>query len=106
MASLDLDKISNRITQNVIGKIEEILGVTPERIGEFCRADKEGRLIVLPCSDDVTVVRNGKTYKGDHWNMPMLTAFCPADTPNGEKVGLFSIEEVEAALAEEGEVKK
>lgn len=71
-----------------------------ERLKEYEDAEEAGLLVRLPCGDDVSVTRHGEMYKGDHWNMPVLTAFCKADTPRGEKVGLFSIEEVQAALHE------
>ncbi len=62
-------------------------------------ADREGRLLVLPCGDDVTLEYNGLSYKGDHWNPPTLTAF--ADDPStrsGLRVHCFSIEDAEKAL--------
>ncbi len=62
-------------------------------------ADREGRLLVLPCGDDVTLEYNGLLYKGDHWNPPTLTAF--ADDPStrsGLRVHIFRIEDAEKAL--------
>lgn len=71
-----------------------------ERIRELLKADKEGRVVVLPFSDsdDVEIKRDGITYKSDHWNIH-LTAFAENQpTPSGKKVGLFSIEEAAEAM--------
>ena len=71
-----------------------------ERIRELLKADKNGRLVVLPFSDsdDVEIKRGGITYKSDHWNIH-LTAFAENQpTPSGKKVGLFSVEEAAAAM--------
>lgn len=62
-------------------------------------ADREGRLVVLPCGDDVTLEYNGLLYKGDHWNPPTLTAFASdPSTRSGLRVHCFGIEEAEKAL--------
>lgn len=69
------------------------------RLEELARADIEGRLLVLPCGDDVTLEHNGLLYKGDHWNPPTLTAF--ADDPSaryGRRLHWFGIEDAEKAL--------
>lgn len=73
-------------------------------MAEIAKAESEGRLIVLPCGDEVELEYKGLTYKADHWNPPMLTAFanCPT-SPSGEKVHLFSPEEAKAALVKEAE---
>lgn len=72
------------------------------RLEEIARADIEGRLLVLPCGDDVTLEHNGLLYKGDHWNPPSLTAFTPdPSTRSGLRVHCFGIEEAEAALRKE-----
>lgn len=66
---------------------------------EIARADIEGRLLVLPCGDDVTLEYNGLLYKGDHWNPPTLTAFASdPSTRSGLRVHCFGIEEAEKAL--------
>ena len=58
----------------------------------------EGRLVVLPCGTDVNLVRDGHTYKADHWNHT-LTAFRDApENKSGMQVALFSIKEAEEAL--------
>lgn len=95
-------------------KAYEDTGLKPEEIYKLCEMEKrsrmaqmlrweqaeaEGRLIELPCGADITIERDGFCFKGDHWNPPYLTAF--ADDPttrSGERVALFSLEEVKAAL--------
>lgn len=65
---------------------------------ELFQAEKDGRLVVLPCGTDVELVRDGYVFKADHWNHS-LTAFRDApETNSGKKVALFSIVEAEAAL--------
>lgn len=74
-------------------------------IRRWAVAHGEGRLIVLPCmGDDVTIERGGLSYKGDHWNLPELTAFAEDPTTRtGKRVALFNMREVKAALeAQEG----
>ena len=86
----------------------ETLNNTPiSRLVELAEADKDGRVVVLPCNgySDIEIVRNGISYKPDHWNIH-LTAFAHGqNTPSGLKVGLFDIGEVERAM-EEMEAKK
>ena len=75
---------------------------TWERLKEYEDAEQDGRLVVLPCGTDVELVKDGYTFKADHWNHT-LTAF--RDEPknkSGKQVALFSIEEAEAALAQKG----
>ena len=72
------------------------------RLRELAEADKDGRCVVLPCNgySDIDIVRNGISYKPDHWNIH-LTAFAHGqNTPSGLKVGLFDIGEVERAMEE------
>ena len=69
------------------------------RLEEIARADIEGRLLVLPCGDDVTLEYNGLLYNGDHWNPPTLTAFTDdPSTRSGLRVHIFRIEDAEKAL--------
>ena len=86
----------------------ETLNNTPiSRLVELAEADKDGRVVVLPCNgySDIEIVRNGISYKPEHWNIH-LTAFAHGqNTPSGLKVGLFDIGEVERAM-EEMEGKK
>ena len=91
----------------MINLAAQALGVEPSRLRELVEADKDGRVVVLPCNgySDIEIVRNGISYKPDHWNIH-LTAFAHGqNTPSGLKVGLFDIGEVERAM-EEMEVKK
>ena len=77
------------------------------RMVELMKADVEGRVLILPCNgySDIEIVRNGISYKPEHWNIN-LTAFAHGqNTPSGLKVGLFDIGEVERAM-EEMEGKK
>lgn len=73
-----------------------------DRLRKLSEADKDGRCVVLPCKgySDVDIVRDGVSYRPDHWNIH-LTAFAhEQNTPSGLKVGLFDIGEVERALQE------
>ena len=81
--------------------VKSIEGIVPfDRLLELACADKAGRLVLLPCGTDVELIRNGYTFRADHWNHT-LTAFRDApETKSGKQVALFSIEEAEAACAE------
>ena len=90
-----------------ISEITEFDGLPIDRLRELAEADKDGRVVVLPCNgySDIDIVRNGISYKPDHWNIH-LTAFAHGqNTPSGLKVGLFDIGEVEREM-EEMEGKK
>ena len=83
-------------------KVPQWISVEPSRLRELAEADKDGRVVVLPCNgySDIDIVRNGISYKPDHWNIH-LTAFAHGqNTPSGLKVGLFDIGEVERAMEE------
>ena len=91
----------------MINLASKALGVEPSRLRELAEADKDGRVVVLPCNgySDIDIVRNGISYKPDHWNIH-LTAFAHGqNTTSGLKVGLFDIGEVWRAM-EEMEAKK
>lgn len=86
----------------MINLAAQALGVEPSRLRKLAEADKDGRVLILPCKgySDIEIVRNGISYKPDHWNIH-LTAFAHGqNTPSGIKVGLFDIGEVELALQE------
>ena len=86
----------------MINLAAQAMGVEPSRLRELAEADKDGRVVVLPCNgySDIDIVRNGISYKPDHWNIH-LTAFAHGqNTPSGLKVGLFDIGEVELAMEE------
>ena len=83
-----------------ISEITEFDGLPIDRLRELAEADKDGRVLILPCNgySDIEIVRNGISYKPDHWNIH-LTAFAHGqNTPSGLKVGLFDIGEVERAM--------
>lgn len=85
-----------------LAEIKEIKGISVERMKDLAKAEAEGRLLVLPCGDDVTLECNSLLYKGDHWNPPTLTAFAAdPSTRSGLRVHCFGIEEAEAALRKE-----
>ena len=73
-----------------------------DRLRELAEADKDGRVVVLPCKgySSIDIARDGVSYRPDHWNI-YLTAYAHGqNTPSGLKVGLFDIGEVERALRE------
>jgi hypothetical protein len=81
----------------------ETLNNTPiSRLVELAEADKDGRVVVLPCNgySDIEIVRNGISYKPAHWDIHLTTFAHGQNTPSGIKVGLFDIGEVERALRE------
>ena len=93
--------------ETMINLASKALGVEPSRLRELAEADKDGRVVVLPCNgySDIDIVRNGISYKPDHWNIH-LTAFAHGqNTTSGLKVGLFDLGEVWRAM-EEMEAKK
>lgn len=76
--------------------------MTVGRLKEFAEADKDGRVVVLPCKgySSIDIARDGVSYRPDHWNI-YLTAYAHGqNTPSGLKVGLFDIGEVERAMQE------
>lgn len=70
------------------------------RLRELAEADKDGRCVVLPCKgySDVDIVRDGVSYRPDHWNIHLTAYAHEQNTPSGLKVGLFDIGEVERAM--------
>lgn len=79
----------------------ETLNNTPiSRLVELAEADKDGRVVVLPCKgySSIDIARDGVSYRPGHWNI-YLTAYAHGqNTPSGLKVGLFDIGEVERAM--------
>lgn len=75
-------------------------GKTFGRLVELLRADKDGRCVVLPCKgySEVDIVRDGVSYRPDHWNIHLTAYAHEQNTPSGLKVGLFDIGEVERAM--------
>lgn len=81
----------------------ETLNNTPIcRLVKLAEADKDGRVVVLPCNgySDIEIVRNGISYKPAHWDIHLTTFAHGQNTPSGLKVGLFDIGEVERAMQE------
>lgn len=69
-----------------------------ERAQELAQAEKDARLVVLPCRTGDELASNGLTFKADHWNV-ILTAFADdASALLGKRIKLFYPEEAEAAL--------
>lgn len=86
---------------SLIMTLDELGGMPHLR--ELVQAERDGRLVLLPCGTDVELERDGNTFKADNWNHT-LTAFRDApETNSGKKVALFSIVEAEAALAQKGD---
>ncbi len=77
----------------------ESSGLTPERAQELGKAGAEGRVVVLPCDDNVELERDGIVYKADHWNHSLTCFADNQPTPSGKKVALFGTDEAQAALA-------
>ena len=80
-------------------KIEKGLsegGYSISRMVELMCADKEGRVVVLPCRGDADIVlmRNGVAFKPDHWNIHLTTFAENQPTPSGKKVALLDLREV------------
>lgn len=75
-----------------------------DRMKELAKADKDGRVVLLPCRGDADIVlmRNGIAFKPDHWNIH-LTAFAENQpTPSGKKVALFDLSEVQESMEGKG----
>lgn len=80
-------------------KIEKGLsegGYSISRMVELMCADKEERVVVLPCRGDADIVlmRDGVAFKPDHWNIHLTTFAENQPTPSGKKVALFDLREV------------
>lgn len=84
-------------------EIEEELseyGYSIERMVELMCADKEGRVVVLPCRGDadIELMRNGVAFKPDHWNILLTTFAENQPTPSGKKVALLDLREVQESM--------
>ena len=95
------EEIKAQFTEDaMINLTAQALGVEPSRLRELAEADKDGRVVVLPCKgySSIDIARDGVSYRPDHWNI-YLTAYAHGqNTPSGLKVGLFDIGEVERAM--------
>ena len=88
-------------------EIEEELseyGYSIERMVELMCADKEGRVVVLPCRGDadIELMRDGVAFKPDHWNIHLTTFAENQPTPSGKKVALFDLREVRESMEDKG----
>ena len=75
-----------------------------DRMKELAKADKDGRVVLLPCRGDADIVlmRNGIAFKPDHCNIH-LTAFAENQpTPSGRTVALFDLSEVQESMEGKG----
>ena len=86
----------------MINLAAQALGVEPSRLSEIAEADKDGRVVVLPCKgySSIDIARDGVSYRPDHWNIYLTAHAHGQNTPSGLQVWLFDIEEVERALQE------
>lgn len=96
---LEPEDIKAAVTPDALIKVaSQMLSVQPDHLRELVRAEKEGRLVVLPCGTDVELVRDGYAFKADHWSHT-LTAFRDApENKSGKQIALFSTKEAEEAL--------
>ena len=75
-------------------------GVDYGRLSKLVEADRDGRCVVLPCKKGEMLKRNGLDYRVDHVNI-VFTTFAHDETVTGrERLGLFTVEQAEAALNE------
>jgi hypothetical protein len=86
----------------MINLAAQALGVEPSRLRELAEADKDGRVVVLPCKgySSIDIARDGVSYRPDHWNIYLTAHAHGQNTTSRLKVGLFDIGEVERAMQE------
>ena len=86
----------------MINLAAQALSVEPIRLRELAEADKDGRVVVLPCKgySSIDIARDGVSYRPDHWNIYLTAHAHGQNTTSGLQVGLFDIGEVERALQE------
>ncbi len=102
-AFLNEDYSPRKILEEVFAHLAAYEDTMPlERAQELVQAEKDGRLVVLPCKSGDELTINGRKFKANNWNV-LLTAFSDdTSTPSGKIVKLFYPEEVEAELKKEG----
>lgn len=76
----------------------QILGVTPGRLRELAQAEKEGRLVVLPCEIGSPVYSHARKLDGADYVRE--TEFWWSDIPQMGKTVFLTREAAEAALKE------
>lgn len=74
----------------------QILGVTPGRLRELAQAEKEGRLVVLPCEIGSPVYSHARKLDGADYVRE--TEFWWSDIPQMGKTVFLTREAAEAAL--------
>lgn len=74
----------------------QILGVTPDRLRELAQAEKEGRLVVLPCEIGSPVYSHARKLDGADYVRE--TEFWWSDIPQMSKTVFLTREAAEAAL--------
>ena len=86
----------------MINLAAQALGVEPIRLRELAEAEKDGRVVVLPCKgySSIDIARDGVSYRPDHWNIYLTAHAHGQNTTRRLKVGLFDIGEVERAMQE------
>ena len=81
---------------SLIMKLDEMGGMP--HLSDLLQAERDGRLVVLPCGEDAELERDGHRFIADHWSHT-LTAF--RDEPknkSGKQIALFSTKAAAAAL--------
>ena len=92
----DMKKVFNEdATLKLAG---QILGVTPGRLRELAQAEKEGRLVVLPCEIGSPVYSHARKLDGADYVRE--TEFWWSDIPQMGKTVFLTREAAEAALKE------
>lgn len=76
----------------------QILGMSPDRIRELAQAEKEGRLVVLPCEIGSPVYSHARKLDGADYVRE--TEFWWSDIPQMSKTVFLTREAAEAALEE------
>lgn len=76
----------------------EALGMSPDRIRELAQAEKEGRLVVLPCEIGSPVYSHARKLDGADYVRE--TEFWWSDIPQMSKTVFLTREAAEAALVE------
>ncbi len=85
-----------------VGTLDGAKGKIQNRLRELAEADKDGRVVVLPCKgySSIDIARDGVSYRPDHWNIYLTAHAHGQNTTSRLKVGLFDIGEVERAMQE------
>lgn len=71
-----------------------------KHIRELAEADKDGRVVLLPCRGyaDIVLMRNGIAFKPDRWNIHLTAVAENQPTPSGRTVALFDLSEVQESM--------